>query len=1641
MRQKCLFVVEAFAESRLTDRQTKSRFLFTCNMIQLILLLVLVTPNLVTNQILLQQTNDGIEIQFYDCVHLQSLDYCRRPTEPTNLTRQIATEECEQNDGHLHRFTELRSKNITASTLVQRWRSTLEQLEEYSLFLKDPSEQDGSLCQCLQSGSFGKNCEYKLSRGETCEETLEWQLDMRQKNSEQVQIYGDVICYETLQCDSGLLCLDWREICDGIQHCLEGRDEENCDLLEMNRCDEEEEYRCENGMCIPEEFFLDGQFDCLDWSDEMALKESLECFGGSVKTECDDHLCPPNQWSCGDGQCIADRLWFQRFTTDTTCASGRDQYYMCETHLRYNQWTMSNGRCLRGDRYDSLIVTNRSVEEECSYLLKCGLSRNVEKNCLCHRDSDCVERMLRVCSSSSIVYPRGAVVTPLTFFLFDLRRDWSTDRPDWILINGTVRCRGVLVNVREKIIPYDMNWNARQLIDQHFCRPFLSIVPSSSMVLGSRECHNKNDSSDVCEEWNPCLSRTRLNDGLWNCLNERDEDVQSEMEMEKTCEGVRRHRFHCSREEPSCFNVIRLGNRYPECRNGFDELIFGVGRMISSLQCHNQRQDECSLLRKYIRQSATGNDIQQRSHIPFRFYCDTFEDLQTREDENLLECQRWWICPEDRFRCSTGQCVGQIWLNDFEWDCPDASDEHKMLDDLAQIVLQRASDYNFTDRSFFIPSTCPQSSPFLCLSSRATQQGFQCFNLSQIGDGNIDCAGGMDEQGTLQFELCSQSSTVELSFVCPSTNSCIPYFFHCWKDKYRCPSRSDDQLWCDRQHRPEDCSNLNDFVCFDGQCIKGSRCDGYFQCSFLEDEYMCDHRSSLNRILVSYRISKRFSQKRRSTILHFSQFPLKINLSHPHSQTTSTISPLTTPITTLSSSPFRCNRGLAVLLTNNSLKTRCFCPPHYFGEKCEFHPDRLSVLLQLDLSESIGIDQRILLKLVVLFLFNDDQVLMLDQFHLHPFVEFNSILNNNQKKKNKFLSHFVYPRSWTFLQQRRQRFFNRSSLLLESPFSIRIELYQSPINERPSLIALWKYPLPFSHLPVSRLAKVLRFSPSLNPCSTQPCRTNQQCQQLMNNKSQFICLCKTNFTGLNCSEEDSKCLEGFCSHGSLCQPNSRSLLQGDSSSPFCLCSFNHYGRRCSFEYDSCLSSPCLHGGECFPDVQPDRIICLCQKQYYGSRCQSKRSSIHFSLSTDHPHQGVVLQVLQIDLSSLEFLLLQQQVFLQLPQQMEYYHQDQSLLTGIVLAKVYSSSEVSFADLYLLSVYQKIFSIDGQTNLSSINRCEHQRTFSSSSEDSSPIRYHHICINNPTRLCFRDDVYLCICTENHSRVECFNYDDQLDQCEMCRSNGRCLQGNPTRSNQFLCLCPQCHSGRYCQFNTKSFSFTLDQLFSPDLLSHQRQTTTISLLIFFSLFTFLLAIPNNLFSLITLRRRSCLRHGVGHYLLWMSVINQFSLICLLARLLHLTLNITGTSSSSTTNNLLCKSLNYLLSSSTRMVYWLTSLISIERLYSTLSLRGQWLKQPRIARRLILLIFFTVFITDLYELFFYKSFSTQTDEETQGSMCVLDISSKDRFLWLTFHLLFLILHSLLPFLINLFSTITISLIIINKKIKTSKRTDPSQ
>ena len=202
--------------------------------------------------------------------------------------------------------------------------------------------------------------------------------------------------------------------------------------------------------------------------------------------------------------------------------------------------------------------------------------------------------------------------------------------------------------------------------------------------------------------------------------------------------------------------------------------------------------------------------------------------------------------------------------------------------------------------------------------------------------------------------------------------------------------------------------------------------------------------------------------------------------------------------------------------------------------------------------------------------------------------------------------HFLFLHSVLFRQQRKKRFFERSDILNVYPYAVRIELYQTrKTNEEQSLIAVWKYPVTLDYIPMYRLAKVLyltAFSEHKNPCFSHPFYRNEQCQELMNNRSEHICLCPANFTGENCSSKDQVCREGYYTTGSLCQSNSRvSLWLG--SLPYCLCPVNRFGLQCIIEYDLCFSNPCHNDGSCMLDSQPDWVIRTCAKEYIGPRCE------------------------------------------------------------------------------------------------------------------------------------------------------------------------------------------------------------------------------------------------------------------------------------------------------------------------------------------------------------------------------------------------------------------------------------------------------
>ena len=119
---------------------------------------------------------------------------------------------------------------------------------------------------------------------------------------------------------------------------------------------------------------------------------------------------------------------------------------------------------------------------------------------------------------------------------------------------------------------------------------------------------------------------------------------------------------------------------------------------------------------------------------------------------------------------------------------------------------------------------------------------------------------------------------------------------------------------------------------------------------------MCDYSSASQRTLLPNRETRKDHVTTTQNSLRLPRYPRNVNitgLDTPSISTVGTVTPFISNLSSSSLSPYWCNRGLGVLLKNHSIV--CFCPPQYYGEKCQYHADRLSVLLRLNLRPVLNI--------------------------------------------------------------------------------------------------------------------------------------------------------------------------------------------------------------------------------------------------------------------------------------------------------------------------------------------------------------------------------------------------------------------------------------------------------------------------------------------------------------------------------------------------------------------------------------------------------------------------------------------------------------------------------------------------------------
>jgi hypothetical protein len=110
---------------------------------------------------------------------------------------------------------------------------------------------------------------------------------------------------------------------------------------------------------------------------------------------------------------------------------------------------------------------------------------------------------------------------------------------------------------------------------------------------------------------------------------------------------------------------------------------------------------------------------------------------------------------------------------------------------------------------------------------------------------------------------------------------------------------------------------------------------------------------------------------------------------------------------------------------------------------------------------------------------------------------------------------------------------------------------------------------------------------------------------------------------------------------------------------------------------------------------------MCTRPYRGKQCQlSEGVSLFFNQSIQH--RAIVIQYFQIDFSTFDLILVDQNLFTRLPEVLHYSH-DTNRIPEIIVGKQYSGLR---ADIYIISLQINAKSINTTTQMSEINRCAH-----------------------------------------------------------------------------------------------------------------------------------------------------------------------------------------------------------------------------------------------------------------------------------------------------------------------------------------------
>ena len=539
--------------------------------------------------------------------HLTS--YCFRSSEGDTYLDYI--DDNDRGHGVKWLFTDLEQQNVTSDMLLQ-WSAPMNTVEEYQIFLNNNSNLTSTdkfaFYNCTPPW-FGPFCQFKPTIGTN--EGFKALIKHAFADKKPIINGAQVTYYEHLVCQTYLSCLDWREICDGKSDCIDGLDEKDCWQLEISQCNTNE-YRCENGQCIPIEFFLDDVIytDCFDGTDERIGRGSDEECNTLPTFLCEETACPEGNYDfpCGNGAC--------------TQGIGICRYGICPT----NGEPCRNGRSMRlsGDFCSNAVF--------CMYK---GLQTDNDThwcNDSCP-NRDCLgETCMEIFEYRRIAPIFGHIRLMIAN---NKTRIYDNLPPIYICYNGSL-CPNNMFPSTEFINDFTCIFitqlNLRTGMEtKHLSAVVNDIKREFRVCLSTIDTSRCNHSTMYqCQNSSKCISKQRLLDGIQDCFLNDDETYKESCTLPDI-----HQRFRCKDEEgDKCFTL---------------KMVQG-----SSFNC-KYREDE------------SYEDAQIMSHIYFSLICDgindllpIFLDIENETDETNCE---HWLCNNTYTRC------------DELWACKNGADE------------------------------------------------------------------------------------------------------------------------------------------------------------------------------------------------------------------------------------------------------------------------------------------------------------------------------------------------------------------------------------------------------------------------------------------------------------------------------------------------------------------------------------------------------------------------------------------------------------------------------------------------------------------------------------------------------------------------------------------------------------------------------------------------------------------------------------------------------------------------------------------------------------------------------------------------------------------------------------------------------